>query len=264
MNRMILACAWVAGAGIVFAGPALENVTWETLPQFAESNISIVKEPIRGIVVNHVWLGFTQFKANAVAARPDLAERGIVYVSPYAGPWSWMNRQSVALSDAVVDAVKRHYGLSEDVKVVSTGASMGGLAAIMWPLFSHHRVAAVVANCPVTDLEKHYAERPDLPRTLVWAYAGEPDFPAAVRAHSPFHQVARMPKVPYFIAHSTKDAAVAKGLHSDRFVAAMRAAGHRVEYVASEGTPHAKLTPEANAKLAAALLRPFERDGRER
>ncbi len=247
--------ALLSCAGNAFGESAWRRIEWGALPQFAESNVAIVKEPIRGIVVNHIWLGYTQFAPNAVRARPDLAEKGIVYVSPYAGPWSWMNRNSVELSDAVVDVVMRHYGLDgTNTMIVSNGTSMGGLGALIWAKSSRHRVGAVVASCPVTDLVLHYSERPDLPRTISWAFADAPDMDAAIRAHSPQHLVAQMPRIPYFIVHSTADRAVNKSMHSDRFVSAMRELGHQVDYIPSLGTGHAKLTPEATAKLNAALL----------
>lgn len=254
----------VVGMGILnafcpdaMASDAIAEVRWETLPRYCRSNVGLIKGPVKGIVVEHHWLGDSDFKADEVNAYEEFAVRGIVRISPHYSPWAWMNDYAVRLTDTLVSVVKRHYGLGDDAIIVSTGISMGGQGCLVWPRYSRHRIAAVVANCPVTDLVYHYTERPDLPRTICCAFADAPDLQAAIAAHSPIHLVKSLPDIPYFIVHSTADAAVSKERHTDRFVAAMRAAGRKVEYVVSEGTGHCQLTPEAKARYDAALLAPF-------
>ena len=242
------------------ANKPLAQVTWKTLPRYCASNVELVKAPVRGIVVEHHYLGWQSFKADDVRSFGEYARQGIVYISPHYSPWAWMNNYAVRLTDALIDVVKEHFEMDElngDPVIVSTGGSMGGQGCLVWPCYSRHKVAAVVANCPVTDLVYHYTERPDLPRTIDCAFADEPDLQAALAAHSPFHIVKRMPDISYFIVHSSADAAVNKQKHSDRFVEAMRAAGRKVEYVTSEGTAHYQLTPEARRLFDAALLAPF-------
>ena len=237
---------------------ALSRVTWETLPFFCHSNLEAVEGPVRGVVVEHHGLGCAWFDPDGQKDwRGDLARLGIAAVHPHCSPWSWMNDASVRLADRIVDCIAAHFGLPPDVRVCSTGGSMGGLGALVYARLSRRNVVAAVANCPVCDLPYHYTERPDLPRTLVSAFADAPDFDAALRAHSPLHLVPEMPDIDWFVAHSTEDRAVNKERHSDRFVAAMREAGRRVEYAVSEGTGHCQLSPETRARLDAAILAAF-------
>ena len=73
---------------------------------------------------------------------------------------------------------------------------------------------------------------PDLPKTFRHAFRGYPEgLDAALAEHSPLRQVPQMPDIPYLLLHGGKDQAVNKERHSDAFVAAMRAAGRKVEYV---------------------------------
>ena len=53
------------------------------------------------------------------------------------------------------------------------------------------------------------------------------------------------------IFHCTADQLVAKAVHSDKFVAAMRALGRRVEYVEVPGRGHCDLDDAARARYAA-------------
>lgn len=229
------------------------KVAWETLPFFCEANVLALKEPVRGIVVQHHGLGNIAFSGGFQPEwNKGLAEKGIIAVHPLCNPWSWMNDASVRLADRLVDCLIEHYGLAADVPVCSAGGSMGGLCSLVYARYSRKNVISAVANCPVCDLPFHYTERPDLPRTLTSAFADAPDFDAALRAHSPLHLVPEMPDINYFVAHSTDDKAVNKERHSDRFVAAMREAGRHIVYEISEGTGHCQLLPEVQAKYDAA------------
>ena len=106
-------------------------------------------------------------------------------------------------------------------------------------LYARITPKACFANCPVCDLPFHATERPDLPRTVYLAFAHyECGLEEALQRTSPLHQARKMPKIPYTIIHGDADQAVNKALHSDRFVAAMRAAGHDVTYIEVPGMPH--------------------------
>lgn len=240
-------------------GDSAGDVTWQTLPMFCRSNVGQIKGPVRGIAVEHHGLGCGQFEENQVEAHGWLAEKGIVFIHPHYSPWAWMNRHAVKLTDDLVSTVKAHYRLPDDVPIVSYGGSMGGQGCLIWPCYSRHRISAVVANCPVTDLVYHYSERPDLPRTMGCAFEYADDLMEEIRRRSPFHQIGRMPDIPYTILHGTKDDEVSKRFHSDRFVAAMRQAGRTVAYEASEGMGHCKLSPHTQKVFDRALLAPFEK-----
>ena len=230
----------------------------EPLERFAYARLPSGGVAPRGVVVHFMGLG-SQWQAKE-GEEPHGLERegaaaaaaaGAIYVVPYLDPWNWMNAVAVAETDRIVGLALERAGLPPDAPVVSTGGSMGGLCALVWPRYTRRRVVAVAANCPVCDLPFHYAERPDLPRTLRAAFGAEPDFAAALRAHSPLHLAPELPDVPYAVFHCAEDRSVAKAAHSDPFVAAMRALGRRVEYVEVPGRGHCDLDAAARRRYAA-------------
>ncbi|MBQ9726521.1 MAG: prolyl oligopeptidase family serine peptidase [Kiritimatiellae bacterium] len=238
----------------------------EPLERFAYAAFPPAGAAPRGIVVHFMGLG-SQWQAREGDGPHGLeregaaaaASAGAVFVVPYLDPWNWMNAGACAETDRIVALAKAQAGLPADAPVVSTGGSMGGLCALVWPRYTRHRVVAVAANCPVCDLPFHYTERPDLPRTLRAAFAAEPDFDAALRARSPLHLTTELPDLPLAVFHCTEDALVAKAAHSDRLVAALRALGRAVEYVEVPGRGHCDLDEDAWRRYA-----DFVRDGLSR
>ena len=233
-------------------------MTDEPLERFAYAALPPAGAAPRGIVVHFMGLG-SQWQAREGEVPRGLeregsaaaAAAGAVYVVPYLDPWNWMNAAAVAMADRIVDMAKARAGLPADAPVVSTGGSMGGLCALVWPRYTRHRVVAVAANCPVCDLPFHYTERPDLPRTLRAAFGAEPDFAAALRSRSPLHLAPELPDVPHAVFHCTADQLVNKAAHSDKFVAAMRALGRAVEYVEVPDRGHCDLDDAARARYGA-------------
>ncbi len=230
----------------------------ESLERFAYASFPAPGVAPRGIVIHFMGLG-SQWQAREGEELHGLersgaaaaAAAGAAYLVPYLDPWNWMNAAAVAETDRIVSLAMERAGLPADAPVVSTGGSMGGLCALVWPRYTRHRVVAVAANCPVCDLVHHYGERPDLPRTLRAAFALEPDFEAALRARSPLHLAPDLPAVPYGIFHCTEDQAVAKAAHSDKLVAELRALGRSVEYVEVPGRGHCDLDDDAKRRYAA-------------
>ena len=229
-------------------------ITYETLSYFAATNADTVTTPVRGIVLTFHGLGFSQMFSEHDDYAVTLAERGILRVIPYYNPWCWMNRQTVEFVDEIIDVLAEHFGLPDDLPIISTGGSMGGLCSLAYAAYAKRTPAAVVSNCPVCDLPFHYTERPDLPRTLYSAfgtYDGTMD--EALRSASPLHlaQDGKMPDILYYIFHCTEDKAVNKEQHSDRFVAAMEACGRNVTYTAVPDRGHCDLSPEARVRYDA-------------
>lgn len=233
-------------------------ISYENLRNFAYSSDKICKKPIRGIVLEFFGLGGrTMFDENPAAA-VDYAEKGIVFVVPYYNPWAWMNRQTVNYVDEIIDVLMNYYQLPEDLPIISTGGSMGGLSALVYTAYAKRTPAACVANCPVCDLPYHYTERPDLPRTLYSAFGTyEGTMEQALRSASPVHLVDRMPDVPYYIFHCQQDLAVNKQKHSDVFVEKMRTV-HQVEYYAVPERGHCDLTDEMRQLYTACITKSVE------
>lgn len=203
-----------------------------------------VRRPVRGIVLAFHGLGFGSDRSTPTSEELGWAQAGGLVVFPYCGPWSWMNRETRAFVDDLVDAVRQAHALPADLPVIATGGSMGGCASLLYTAYTRHRLAGCLAVFPVCDLPYHFTERPDLPKTMRCAFRGYgDDFPAVLAEHSPLHQVARLPDVPYLVIHGDQDTAVNKAKHSDRLVAAMRARGLRVEYQEIAGMGHGSAVP---------------------
>lgn len=198
-----------------------------------------VRKPITGVILNFHGLGDPGLRSVLNYDESEWAAAGGLVVMPYAGPWSWMNRQARAMVDDLVDAIYENFGLAESVPLLLTGGSMGGFCSLLYARYTRHSFTRCAAIFPCTDLKYHFSERPDLPRTIHHAFAGYPEpFEDLLAEHSPVMQAAHMPRVPYFILHGDADKAVNKAVHSDRMVAELRKAGHDVTYVEVPGMGH--------------------------
>lgn len=235
----------------------LPRICAETIDSYAFTNRELIEGTPKGIILCFHGLGHTALRNEYTAFEERCAREGVLTVFPYYGPWSWMNMTAVRYVDEIVAVLRGMYGLGADVPVVSSGGSMGGLSALIYMRYAAVTPAACFANCPVCDLPFHATERPDLPRTVYLAFCGyECGLEAALKMHSPLHQAAEMPKVPYYVVHGCADAAVNKAMHSDRFVAAMRAAGHRIVYREVPGMTHCNFEtcPDERAAYEDAML----------
>lgn len=219
-------------------------ITIHNLRSFAYCNHEICKKPIKGIVIYFYGLGGQFLFDEDTDEGKMYAEKGILHLVPYQNPWAWMNRQTVELTDELLDVLFAAFELPETTPIVSTGKSMGGLSALVYTCYAKRTPAACVTNCPVCDLPYHFGERPDLPRTLYSAFGSyEGTLEEALRSASPMHLLEKLPDIPYTIFHCEEDQAVNKQLHSDRFVEALQKT-REVEYVPVPGRGHCDLTEE--------------------
>lgn len=229
-------------------------ITHDNLRKFAYVNETVCKKPIRGIVLDFMGLGGQMMYANDTDEGQYFGEKGILFVVPYNNPWCWMNPQAVAYTDEIIDVLMAAYGLPEDLPIVSTGRSMGGLSSLVYMVRAKRTPVACVANCPVCDAVYHFAEREDLPRTMYSALYGiAGDLETALRAISPLHLVDEMPDARYEIFHCGQDQAVNLQMHTERFVVAMQQSGHRVNLTVIPGRGHCDLTLEAKRQFWACV-----------
>ncbi len=223
-------------------------INYNNLRDFTYSNDLIVKHPIRGIVLDFFGLGGHEMFTDDSDKAKSFAEKGIIFLLPYYNPWSWMNKGTVEYVDEIVDVLIAYYKLPEDIAIVSTGGSMGGLSALVYTRYAKITPVACVANCPVCDLPYHYTERSDLPRTLYSAfYNYEGSMDEALKSNSPLHLVDSMPNISYYIFCCDEDKAVNKGFHSDKFVGQMKKS-HQITYHIVSGRGHCDL-PDDILKL---------------
>jgi len=213
-------------------------ITDALLDKFAWMGYDCVKGPISGIVLRFPGLGSTGMKSDPDPFDLEWGNAGALPVLAYQDPWGWMNAETQRFIDDVVEAIQKRHALGPEVPVISTGGSMGGHAALLWAMKSRHPIAACLALFPVCDIPFHYTERPDLPRTFHHAYGSYEDITEELIKHSPLHQVASMPDIPYLLIHGDKDVAVGKKAHSDKMVTAMRKRNLRVEYMERPNLGH--------------------------
>ena len=220
------------------------------LTQVAWIGDSCLKGRIRGVVVDLHGLNHTAMKTDAGYAELEWGAAGGLIVFPYCGPWSWMNRGTRRFVNELISAVYRRYKLSKKTPLIITGASMGGLGALIYTRYTRHPVKACAAVMPVCDLKHHFTERFDLPRTILEAFRGYPGtLEKFFKEQSPLHQAAHMPDIPYFLIHGDKDSAVNKKKHSDRLVTALRKHGRKTEYAEISGMGHGEhMTYEAHRR----------------
>lgn len=223
-------------------------INYENLRSFAYVSDKICVQPIKGMIVDFFGLGNMNMFNDDPDIAEDCAKKGILYVIPYNNPWAWMNPQSIAFTDEIIDVVFEKYGLDETLPIVAVGGSMGGQASLVYTKYAKRTPVACLANCPVCDLPFHYTERPDLPRTIYSAFFNEDgELDDILKRFSPYHLAAEMPDVEYHIFHCDADQAVNIEKHSNKFIEAMRANGKNVTYDVVHDRNHCDLTPEARA-----------------
>ena len=181
-------------------------------------------------------------------------ENGILLAYMFTGPWSWMNKGAVKITDAVVDAIKDKYSLNENTPLVLSGGSMGGLGAIIYSIESNHEITACAAACPCVDILDRFNAAIDFPRTFIRAIA-EYDMPAedALKTLSPVHRIEDMKKIPYFITNCCEDEVFPEE-QLDNFISMLQEKGHKLEYHKMQGKKHGEFTPEIKEKFKDFLI----------
>ena len=226
-------------------------ITKNNIELFAHTNEELLEGRIpKGLVLEfHGLGGGTSMIKEQWPLAHICAKKDILYVVPYYGPWCWMNKNSVRYVDEVVDAIFDRFSLRMDTPILSSGYSMGGLAAIVYTRYAKRTPCGCAALSPVCDLPFHFTEREDIPRTIYGAFIGyNCSFEEALESASPVHLCRDLPDIPYFIFHGTADKEVRKDKHSDIFVAKMRELSRNVTYFEMPDIGHCDMTGEAKEK----------------
>lgn len=233
-----------------------EFINKDTVYYYARTNETLLETSPKGILLEFPGLGGNSClggEDNVGVYNTEFSRKcaglGIILAYVFTGPWSWMNKGAVRIADAVVDALQEKYGL-ENVPVVASGGSMGGLGAMIYSIESRHKITACVAACPCCDIVDRFDVIPDFPRTVISAVAGyeEDTLLDAMKTISPMHRIDDMPYIPYFISNCCEDELFPADL-MDKFVEKLLQKGHNVEYVRMPGQKHGDFTPEGIKRL---------------
>jgi len=225
-----------------------KQITFDNIRSYTYINNQVLQGSVRGIVIHFTGLGGMRMFDEDTDIGRYYGEMGILYLFPYVNPWCWMNPQTVAFADEIIDAVLSHYGLPDSTPIVSVGESMGGQSGLVYTAYAKRTPVACVVDCPVCDLPYHFTERPDLPRTLYSAFFYEKGSPEEVlKAASPTHMVDRLPDVKYVIYHCEEDTLVNIHSHTEVFLEKMRAAGKDITFIPVPGHDHCDLPEDVRA-----------------
>ena len=178
-----------------FAEADRKFINRDTIDTYCNSNIALIGEntKVTGIVLEFPGLGGNSCLGgnmdtlgtydNAFTRR--CAENGLVAAYMFPGPWSWMNRGAVRVTDLVIDAIADRFGLEEGkYTLVVMGGSMGGYGALMFSVGTRHKVTACLAHCPCCDPLNSFAVHPAFPRTYICA-VNEYDMSLRTRLSTP-------------------------------------------------------------------------------
>ncbi len=237
----------------------------ENVVYYVNTNESVLKKPIKAICLEFPGLGggsciggCLDIRAYDYGPGEALGKEGVLLAYVFTGPWSWMNRGAVRITDLVVDALKEKYELPKDCPIIAIGGSMGGAGALMYTLKSKNSVKACVAACPCLDVRRSFYCAPDVPRSiLVGIGSYDISFDAAIDEISPITKIDEMPYVPYYIINDCADELFPVEI-MDGYVESMRTKGHNVEYTRLEGCKHGELPDEERANIVRYILNAVE------
>lgn len=238
----------------------------DTIDLYCNTNAHLLTAPPIAFVLEFPGLGGGSCLGGSMEIAPYngplsgvLAEHGILQIYTFPGPWSWMNRGAVRMINALVDAIREKYGLTEKASWAVMGGSMGGMGALIYAA-SHNgdparTPTACLAHCPCVDLLDRIYCHPDVPRTLFRAVADyEMPIGEALGTLSPLNRLEDMPHIPYHIINDLADE-LFPFAQMDGYVERLRGLGHEVTYHRLENCRHGELTGEEWEFISAFLLK---------
>ena len=199
--------------------------------RFCCTNVESIHGEIRGIILYFNGLGHIVNPGPDMIDAPAAAARNLLYITPYYNPWSWMNRETVAFVDLLVEIAMEQWKIPTDAPIGLYGGSMGGYSVFHYAAKSRHNVVAGDLNCPACNLEYEvYCNRNSILHTYYessMAYCD--DFDAYVRENSPINMIGILRKMPYRFAVGLKDTALEPSQHSFKMISLLREAGFEVD-----------------------------------
>ena len=227
----------------------------DTIDLYCNTNAHLLTTPPTAFVLELPGLGGGSCLGGCMDIAPyngplsgALAEKGILQAYVFPGPWSWMNRGAVRMVNALVDAIRERYGLTEKAPWAVMGGSMGGSGALIYTA-SHngdpaYTPTACLAHCPCVDVLDRVYCAPSVPRSLFRAAADyEMPIAEALKTLSPVCRVEDLPDIPYHIINDLSDELFPPE-QMDAYVEPLREKGHTVTYHRLPDCRHGELTGE--------------------
>ncbi|MBR7061688.1 MAG: prolyl oligopeptidase family serine peptidase [Clostridia bacterium] len=185
------------------------------------------------------------------------AAQGIAVAYMFPGPWSWMNRGAVRITDLVVNAFMQKFGWEsdDDFSLVVMGGSMGGQAALIYSIDSAHKVRACAAHCPCCDVGDCFRVLDEFPRTFLSAVNCY-DMPLddALKLISPVERISELPDIPYLITADELDVIIPlEGL--EKYVKRLTARGLNVNYMRLDNMGHGGISDADRERLNEFVVR---------
>lgn len=230
---------------------------------YARTNASMLSARPRAVVLEFPGLGGGSCLGGSMDIGPyegeyaaRMAENDVLLVYLFSGPWSWMQKGSIRITDLVVDAIFKKYALDELTPVLVSGGSMGGQGAIMYAARSRHKekIRAIAAACPCFDLTDCIFSDPIFPRAFVLGAADQQcSLMEALENLSPLHRIDELATVPYFIACDGADQFF-DATRMKEFADMLSARGASVIFRHMDGLTHGAFTPEVRNEFTSFLI----------
>jgi len=238
-------------------------VTPDNIDCYARTNAAMLKGTPAGIVLEFPGLGGGSCLGGTMDIGPygggyaeEMADNDILLVYLFSGPWSWMQKGSVRVTDLVVDAIFKKYNLSENTPVSVSGGSMGGQGCIMYAAQSRHRdkIRSIAAACPCYDMTDCIFSDPTFPRAFLLGAADQPcSLMEGLRNLSPIYRIDDLKTVPYFIACDGADQFF-DAARMREFADMLSERGAEVTFRHMEGLTHGDFTPEVRSEFTSFLI----------
>ena len=136
----------------------MKYINKENLYDYAFLNEDTLVSPLRAICVCfHGYTDATMYQGSPEIAK-ILGEAGIAWVFPYYSVWAWMSTSSSEFIEQVLDAVCERLGADENIPLIVSGGSMGGLTALNYLVYGKRKAVGCAVNCAVTDMKRIFSD----------------------------------------------------------------------------------------------------------
>lgn len=235
-------------------------ITAKNIEDFCITNERCLKNGVNGI--KKLAVEFPGFDGNSCLSgnfnnielnngfAQALGDANILLIYVFTGPWNWMRDVSVKTVDDIIGSVKEKYKLPENIEIVLTGGSMGGLGALMYAANGKYKASACAVSCPVCDLFAVSKFSHFFAASVYFACAHyNCDYDTAVKDLSPLYRVKDFPKIKYFVLWCDKDDVIYPNENAIPLIEKMTAAGLDLKTLKLENKGHCEHTAEGLDRL---------------